>query len=171
MTLVQHTNQERATVEAGFKHHHDGGNANAQILLWIGRWAITMTRAGNVLLNSVSRQFPTAMKHRDANASTWATDTVCTWHVSNNIDGCGLRNCLQTTHEARWIQLESQSRKNPTSPEQDRKVFVLGEKKVVSIVDAMITKNETRHNFAPVLVEVVAPYRWNDTPTHTPTNE
>ena len=109
-------------------------------------------------MNSVSRQLPTAMKHKDASASTSATEVTRTRNVSNNVNGRRLGNGIQTTHETRFVQLESHLLNKTTSPEQNRNVLVLGEKKVVNRVERMITKNDTRHNVAPVLVDVVAPF-------------
>ena len=120
----------------------------------------TITRAGKVFLNSVSKQLPTAMKHREASASTSAVDTVHTRHVSNNIYGSAICDSIQTTHKAWFIILELHTNQIRTSPVQYRKVLTLGEKHNVNTLEQMITINETKHSVAPDLVDVVAPFPW-----------
>ena len=118
----------------------------------------TITRAGKVFLNSVSKQLPTAMKHMEASASTSAASMTHTRHVSNNINGGALCNSIQTAHKTCFVILGSHTKQRNTSPVQNRKVLTLGEKNDVNTLEQMITINETRHSVAPVLVDVVAPF-------------
>ena len=120
----------------------------------------TITRAGKVFLNSVSKQLPTAMKHREASASTSEIGIVHTRHVPDNINRGTLGDSIQTTHKAWFVILELHTNQIRTSPVQYRKVLTLGEKHNINTLEQMITINETKHSVAPDLVDVVAPFPW-----------